>query len=158
MLNLKPMTEDEYSAYIAWVLEDYAREISANFRISMEEARTNSARDIDGILPQGQSTPDHFIYNIELSAQDGETRLGYLWIHVDGDKKRCFIYDIFLHPESRHQGWGRKVLVLLETNMKQQGIRRICLNVFANNHPAQELYSKMGYEFTNMNMQKWLDD
>jgi ribosomal protein S18 acetylase RimI-like enzyme len=158
MLNLQPLTEEEFAAYKAWEVEDYGREISNNYRIPMDEALTSAARDIDGLLGQGLSTPNHFLYNIVLATADKESRLGYLWIYVDDHKKRCFIYDIYLHPEFRHQGWGRKILELLETNLKQQGILRISLHVFANNSIAQELYRKMGYELTGMNMQKWLAD
>jgi ribosomal protein S18 acetylase RimI-like enzyme len=155
-LTLQPMTEDEFSAYKAWVVEDYAREIAENSRISMEEARASSIRDIDGALSQGLATSNQFLYHLVDSAPDPATRLGYLWIEVNSQKQRCFIYDIYLHPQFRHQGWGRKTLDLLEANMRQQGIRRIGLHVFGNNHTAQELYAKMGYEITGLQMQKWL--
>jgi ribosomal protein S18 acetylase RimI-like enzyme len=158
MLNLQPMTEEEYSAYKAWMVEDYAREVSNIYRISIDEALASATKDIDGRLSQGLSTPNYFFYNIVLATNDGESRLGYLWINVDSQKKRCYIDDIYLHAEFRHQGWGRKVLELLETNLKQQGVLRISLHVFANNSIAQELYRKMGYEPTGMNMIKWLDD
>jgi ribosomal protein S18 acetylase RimI-like enzyme len=42
--------------------------------------------------------------------------------------------------------------------MKQRGITRIGLHVFAKNHIAQKLYTKMGYQLIGMNMQKWLTD
>jgi len=158
MLKLQAMTEDEYLAYKAWLVEDYAGDLSRNFRLPMDEARANSAREIDGALSQGLSTPNLFFYNILLAADGGESRLGYLWIEVDSQRKRCFINDIYLHAEFRHQGWGRKVLELLETDMKQQGITRIGLSVFGDNTNAQEFYRKMGYVVTNMNMVKWLGE
>jgi len=158
MLNLQPMSEEEFVAYKEWMVEDYASEISNNFRITMDEARTSATKQIDSMLSQGLSTPNHFLYNIILTTSDGDSRLGYLWIIVEIKKKRCFIADIFLHEEFRHQGWGRKILELLETNMKEEGINRISLSVFANNNIAREFYIKMGYEFTDMNMQKWLVD
>ncbi len=158
MLNLQPMTEEEFIAYKEWMVEDYASEVSNNLRISMDEARMGATQQINSMLSQDLSTPNHFLYNIILTTNAGETRLGYLWIIVDRQKKRCFIADIYLHEEFRHQGWGRKVLELLETNMKEEGVNRISLSVFANNGIAQEFYIKMGYEFTDMNMQKWLVD
>ena len=145
MLTLQPMTAEEYASYKAWVVEDYAREIASNQRISMEEARASSLRDIERALGQGLATPNHFLYHILRVEGAIETRLGYLWIEVDPQKKRCFIFDIFLQPEFRRQGWGRQVLELLETQMKQQGIRRIGLHVFGNNTIAQDLYRKLGY-------------
>jgi ribosomal protein S18 acetylase RimI-like enzyme len=161
MLTLQPMTEDEYVAYKGWLLEDYAKDLSNTYRMSIDEARASAAKETDSTLPQGLATPNHFLYNVALapSAQgDGESRLGYLWIHVDTQRKRCFIYDLYVRAEFRRQGWGRRVLELLETNMKQQGIVRINLNVFANNSIARELYGKMGYAVTDMHMSRWLPD
>ncbi len=158
MIDFQPMTEDEFAAYKAWGVEDYALDISHNYRISMDEARTNAFKDFNDTLSQGTSTPNHYLYNIVASTGVSESRIGYLWIEVDSQKKRCFIYDIVVHAEFRHQGWGRKTLELLETRMKQQGIQRIGLHVFAKNSAARELYSKLGYELTGLNMQKWLVD
>ena len=152
------MTGEEFIASKAWMVEDYANEIANNYRLPMDDARASATKEIDGMLSQGLSTPNHFLYNIVLSTESDESRIGYLWIDVDDQKRRCFIAEIYLHTEFRYQGWGRKTLELLETNMKQQGIARISLHVFANNRIAQELYSKMGYQSTGLNMQKWLID
>ena len=73
---------------------------------------------------------------------------------MDDRKQRCFIAEIYLHPEFRQQGWGRKTLELLETNLKQRGVERISLHVFADNRNAQGLYTKMGYQPTGITMQK----
>jgi ribosomal protein S18 acetylase RimI-like enzyme len=161
MLKLKPMTEDEYAAYKNWLLEDYASDLAENYRMPMGEARASAIKETDATLPQGLATPNHFLYNVLTipgAEGDVESHLGYLWIHVDSQRKRCFIYDIFLRAGFRRQGWGRRVLELLETNMKQQGIIRINLNVFANNSIAREFYSKMGYAVTDMHMSRWLTE
>jgi ribosomal protein S18 acetylase RimI-like enzyme len=161
MLSLQPMTEDEFVAYKSWLLEDYASDLAKNYRMPIEEARASAIKETDATLPQGLATPNHFLYDAVTTSGavcDGESRLGYLWIHVDGQRQRCFIYDIYLRAEFRHQGWGRKILQLLECNMKQQGIIRINLNVFANNSIAREFYSKMGYAVTDMHMSRWLTD
>jgi ribosomal protein S18 acetylase RimI-like enzyme len=86
------------------------------------------------------------------------THIGYLWIIVEPYKQACFIAQIYLHPEHRRQGWGRATLTLLEQRMRQQGIRRISLHVFAENSPAQDLYRSLGYIVTDINMQKLLPD
>ena len=110
------------------------------------------------MLGQGLSTPHQYLYNIILSKEGGETYIGYLWIEAEDERKRCFIADISLHEQFRHQGWGQKILEILESDMKQRGITRIGLHVFAKNHIAQKLYTKMGYQLIGMNMQKWLTD
>ena len=158
MLYLQPMTENEFVAYKNWMIEDYARDLASNYRLSLDEAQLISAREMEASLSQGRVTPNHYLYSIVIPTGDGESPIGYLWLEVDSQKKRCFICDIFLHPEFRHQGWGRKVLELLDNAMKQQGITRIGLHVFANNTIAQEFYRKMGYQLTGLNMQKTLVD
>ena len=154
MLDLQPMTDEEFIKYKAWLIEDYAGAISINTHLPMDEARSFSLKDIE----QSLASPNQHLYNIVLETESEQSQMGSLWIDVDSQSKRCFINDIVLHPEFRGQGWGQKTLELLETMLKEQGITRISLNVFANNSTAQALYRKMGYEVTNMRMQKWLSE
>ena len=111
---------------------------------------------MDGLLHQGLSTPNHFLYHIVLGEGAANSRIGYLWIEVDEQKRRCFIADIYLFPEYQKQGWGRKTLELLDLKMKEADINRINLHVFANNQVALNLYTSMGYQTIDMTMQKWL--
>jgi ribosomal protein S18 acetylase RimI-like enzyme len=99
--------------------------------------------------------------NLDNANRDTASRqahMGYLWIIVDDQKRACFIAQIYLHPEFRRQGFGRKTLELLHTRMHQRGIQRINLHVFADNTTAQHLYRSLGYQTTDLNMQKWLED
>lgn len=158
MIELLEMSEAEFEAYKAWEVEDYGKEIAANYRIPIEEARLSASQQINTTLPQGLNTPNHTLYTIVYSTGTSRSSIGYLWISVEEDRKSCFIYDIYLHPEFRNHGLGRTTLELLETVMKQGGIKRIGLHVFGNNKIAQELYLKLDYQVTGWNMQKWLDD
>lgn len=158
MIELQVMSEAEFEAYKTWEVEDYAKEIATNYRIPIEEARLNASQQINTTLAQGLNTPNHTLYMIVNSTEPSKSNIGYLWISVEEDRKSCFIYDIYLHPEFRNHGWGRSTLELLETVMKQRGIKRIGLHVFSNNKIAQELYQKLDYQVTGWNMQKWLDD
>ena len=158
MLQLHLMTPEEFTAYKAWMVEDYAKNNAENYRLLLEEARINSSKEIDGLINQGFSTPNQYLYNIILSGETENCYIGYLWVDIDDQKKRCFVADIYINPDNRHQGWGRKTLELLDLNMKQRGITRIVLHVFGNNQIAQELYKKMGYQVIGLNMQKWLND
>jgi ribosomal protein S18 acetylase RimI-like enzyme len=106
-------------------------------------------------LPTARTAPDQ---PADPNAAGALVRIGYLWIIVDDHKRACFIAQIYLHPEFRGQGFGRKTLELLQARMQQRGIRRINLHVFADNTTAQHLYRRLGYETTDINMQKWLED
>jgi ribosomal protein S18 acetylase RimI-like enzyme len=158
MILLQEMTEADFAEYKLFTVEDYAQNIAQNYRTSIEDARTSSANQINGLLSQGLATPQHFLFNIVLAEQKDEQRIGYLWLEVDEQKKRCFIYDIFLYETYRGQGFGKTTLKLLEAKMVEKKIESISLHVFAHNTAARELYSKLGYQFTGFNMQKWLVD
>jgi ribosomal protein S18 acetylase RimI-like enzyme len=152
------MTEEQFAAYKAWMVEDYAQEIAKNYRLSINIALAGAASDVDRQLSQGLATPNHFFYNIVLLTESGESCIGSLWFDVDDQMQRCWLGDIYLQAEFRHQGWGSKTLDLLETDMRQRGITSISLHVFAANRIAQAFYGKMGYHPTGINMQKWLSE
>ncbi len=158
MLELQLMTEAEFESYKSWEIEDYAQEISKNYLLPIEESRLEAEKQINEMLGQGVLTPRQFLYMIVHLTENSRSNLGYLWVVLDEERKRCFIADIYFHPEFRRQGWGRKVLELLEIKVKSCGVNRISLHVFVNNRIAQDLYTKMGYQVTGLNMQKWLDD
>ncbi len=156
MVYLKEMIQEEFSEYKPFLIESYAQDISRNYRISIDEARASSASQINEFLGNGLSTPNQYLYNILLSGSNDDEYIGYLWLDVDSTKQRCYIYDIYLHEAFRGQGLGRQTLELIEAKMNEINIQRIGLNVFADNAVARDLYSKMGYQVTSLNMQKWL--
>jgi ribosomal protein S18 acetylase RimI-like enzyme len=45
----------------------------------------------------------------------------------------------------------------LEELARGMGIREVALHVFGHNHAARALYEKAGYEITNINMTRTLD-
>jgi ribosomal protein S18 acetylase RimI-like enzyme len=156
MIHLHEMTDAEFSEYKRVLIEEYAQDVSHNYHIPLEEARVSSAKQIDGMLSQGLSTPNQFLYTIRLSEGASDVQIGYLWLDIHEMKRRCILCDIYLYKEFRGKGWGRKTLELFETLMAERGIRKISLHVFANNSVARLLYVKLGYQVTGLNMEKWL--
>lgn len=157
MIQLNDMTESEFLNYKPLLIEDYAQDISRNARIPIDEARSRSNNQIDGLLSEGLSTPNHFLYTIRLKNGETDEQIGYLWLNVDKKKLSCFICDIYLHEPFRGNGWGRKTLELVEIQMTEQNIQKIGLHVFGDNAIARRLYTKLGYQVTGLNMQKWLE-
>ena len=158
MIRLREMTEGEVSKYKPFLVEGYAQDISRNYRIPIDDARTRSASQFDRLLSQGISTPNQSLYIVLLDDGNAIVPIGYLWLGVDETQHRCFIYDIHLHKEFRGRGWGRETLELVETRMKERGIGKIGLHVFSDNAIARGLYEKLGYQVVSVNMQKWLAD
>ena len=154
MVRFRDMTADEFAAYRAWLLEDYAGEIARNRHIALDDARRSSEHQIAEILPDGQATPNHLLF-VLLADSTGEP-VGYLWCHVEPDKRQAFIYDIVIHEPHRRQGHGRSALLQLEQLLMARGIERLGLHVFGDNHRAQALYQKLGYRIAGVSMQKEL--
>jgi ribosomal protein S18 acetylase RimI-like enzyme len=154
MVRFRDMTADEFTAYRAWSVENYAGNIARNYRIALEDARRSSEEQTAELLPDGRATPNHLLF--VLLADSTAEPVGYLWCRLEPDKKRAFVYDIVIHEAYRRQGYGRSVLLQLEQLLAAQGIERLGLHVFGDNARAQALYQKLGYRITGISMQKEL--
>jgi len=55
-------------------------------------------------------------------------------------------FEVFVRSESRRQGIASRLITELKTWAKQNEIKRIELEVFANNQSAIELYKKSGFK------------
>jgi RimJ/RimL family protein N-acetyltransferase len=60
----------------------------------------------------------------------------------------------YLNPDVRGKGFSKEVMVLLESEVKKQGLSSIGLHVFGHNKTAIRLYEKSGYRVTNQVMMK----
>ena len=151
MVTLRPMTEAEFVPHMEFLREDYAQERSKSGETPIEEERENSNKQIEGLIPQGLATPDHYFWTV---TDEGGAGVGWLWVHVDPAKGRAFIYDIEFVPEQRGKGYGRQTLEVLESTLRPMGVRRIGLNVFGKNVVARHLYDTAGYYVVATAMQK----
>jgi len=154
MVRFRDMTADEFAAFRAWSVEDYAGNIARNYRIALEDARRSSEEQTAELLPQGRETPNHLLF-VLLADATGEP-VGYLWCHLEPDKKWAFVYSIVIHEPYRRQGYGGSALLQLEPLLTAQGIERLGLHVFGDNPRAQALYQRLGYRITDTSMQKQL--
>jgi ribosomal protein S18 acetylase RimI-like enzyme len=151
MVTLRPMTESEYTPYIAFLREDYARERAESRQTSIDEERAISNQQTESLVPQGLATPQHYFWTV----LDGDgAAIGSLWVFVELALARAFIYDIALAAEQRGKGYGRQTLDALEEAMRAMGVTRITLNVFAKNAVARHLYDRQGYYVVATTMQK----
>ena len=56
------------------------------------------------------------------------------------------IITIGVNPEMRRQGIGSAMIGIIEKTLLNQGVKKIFLEVAANNTPAQKLYENMGFK------------
>ncbi len=148
---LRPMTESEYQRLRDAIFEDYAREVANVSSISMEEGRKAAAHQFDTLLPDGMASKGHYFWKIVSGNGDA---VGDLWVLVESEKARAFIYFIGIDEQYRGQGYSKEAMLALETTVKPLGANHIDLNVFGNNSVAIRLYENLGYKPTAINMRK----
>jgi len=151
MLTLDPMTEAEYAQFDATLWTDYAAERARNLRTSVEYERESGQRQRAELLPDGMHTANHHFWNM-VDADAGV--VGKLWVFVDGEKQRAYIYDIVVDAAHRRKGYARQALAALDQFVRPLGITHIGLNVFGDNPGAKSLYEQMGYYTVATMMQK----
>lgn len=151
MLRLRAMTESEFEHFRDRNLEGYAQDRARNFGASVERERAAATRQYAELLKDGVHSAGHYFWVV--LAEAGE-EIGQLWAYRGEGEERAFLYYIEVLPPYRGRGYGAGALELLEEELRQRGVRRIALNVFADNAPAQRLYARQGYQVTNCQMQK----
>ena len=147
---LRDMNLDEYAPFMKMTIEGYKQ-----VKIKMQEWTAEEADDtankmfgkllIDGIDTQNQ----HF----KVLTSDEKT-VGYIWFEMRESikVKAAFINFIFLLPEYRGSGLGRKAIEILKELSKEMGANRIELHVFGFNVDAIRLYLNTGFEQTHVLM------
>ena len=155
MLNLVPMTEAEFAAYIAGAVRSYAEAHIRAGDALPEEALARAQKDYDELLPDGLRSKDDFLFTL---TDDALGAIGMIWFELRERRgaKSAYIYDFEVREDFRGQGFGRRSLEALEAKLSEFGVRSIGLNVFGYNQAARALYEKMGYQITGMGMAKQL--
>ena len=142
-VTLRPMSAEEYEAFREWGLEEYADEIARAARIPADAARDRAARDTAALLPDGFATEGHRFF---VAEEDGR-RVGTLWFaaHETRGGRVAWLYDVVVDEDHRRRGVGRRIMQLLEDEVREAGFGRIELNVWGHNEGARHLYESLGY-------------
>ena len=152
MITLRPLHTDEFPAFAAYFVPDYAAEIVANFGIPLTDALIQAAQDLALDLPQGPDSPGEILMAITLS----DHLIGYLFYAIDLTSQSAFIKDFHILPPYQSQGHGTAAIAALIALLKPQGITQLRLRVAAKNAAAHRLYTKLGFFPTGINMAKTL--
>lgn len=151
VIQLRKMTDAEFAAFKAFLYEDYAQDRARGMGTPIEEERKNATQQIDQLTGDGLASSAHHYW--KLVAEDSSA-VGDLWVFVEPDKPRAFIYFIGVDDAQRGKGYGQQALAALEDALRPLGVRRIELNVFGDNTTAQRLYARAGYEVSAIYMRK----
>lgn len=78
-------------------------------------------------------------------ALDGERVVGYAGLAVLAPDE-AWVQNIAVHRDAQHRGIGRRLLDDLLAEAARRGVRRVLLEVAANNARAQLMYARAGFE------------
>ncbi|MEZ8637329.1 GNAT family N-acetyltransferase [Vibrio cyclitrophicus] len=150
MIKLRPMTSSEYPAYCDYFIDDYSREIVENYGHSLDRAIELANQELLRSFPNGLETNVHAL----LCVESGSELVGYLWHSINAADKSTFIYDFFIFPNFRNNGYGKLAISVLESQLKSVGIEQIKLRVAYQNQRALKLYQEIGFAISGYNMSK----
>ncbi|HEY1348574.1 MAG TPA: GNAT family N-acetyltransferase [Ktedonobacteraceae bacterium] len=154
MVTLQPMTEAEFLRLIEPVIAGYARSHVEDGQWTEHEAGEKSRQETQKLLPAGVATPNHYLFTILGAAQQ---KVGMLWFEVRTSQRTAFVYYVGIDEPFQRRGYASEAFGELERVVAALGCTRISLHVFGRNRAAVELYTKSGYEMTNILMTKRLD-
>ncbi len=154
MIELKPMTAQAYEHFTALSRVDFAAAKSRAERLSISEGQKIATDAWINLLPQGQETPLHHFYTAWKDGQD----IGMVWFKEERDWETPYgyLYQVWVWDQYQRQGLAKALMAGLEEKLKQLGLPRLRLHVFAFNERAIGLYEKLGFETTNIMMVKEL--
>ena len=92
---------------------------------------------------------------------DRETPVGYIVLtfgySFEFHGRDSFIDELYIEPQYRRQGIGRRAMQFVEERARKLGVNAIHLEVDQGNDPAAELYRRAGYDdHARFLMTKWL--
>jgi DNA-binding MarR family transcriptional regulator/GNAT superfamily N-acetyltransferase len=126
--------EPARSADARWCFEQYFRELAARFDTGFDPRKSNSARARELTPPAGV-----FV----VARLDGRP-IGCGALKVK-DGKLGEIKRMWLHPDARGLGIGRRLLEALEAHARQFGLRTLRLETNQTLKEARALYRSCGY-------------
>lgn len=154
-MRLVPMTQPEYDRWLENAVREYADDKVRAGTWQPSDALERSAKDFAKLLPEGVHSKDQHLYMLEDEAAG--KKVGMIWVAaVDWGKPIAFIYDIAVDEDQRGKGYGKQAMLALEDVVRGLGLDEIGLHVFGHNTIARDLYLKVGYEITDLNMVKKL--
>lgn len=157
IVRLRPMTKEEFAAWLPWAIEDYAGEDVEHKRVEPGRARDNMTAFLGSALARGPRTEGHHLSIVE-DAATGE-RVGYTWWgERDLDAgPAAWVYDVYIDEPHRGKGYGRGLMEAVEAQVREAGLARMELHVWVDNDRAIQLYRSLGFVPAGMEMFKPLD-
>jgi len=149
MIKLVLMNSDEYQKYITSAIKSYAEEKVLSGNWNQEESISKAEEEYTKLLPNGEKTESNFLYTI----LNDDKAIGVIWL-AQKSEKEGFIYEINILEKYQGFGYAKEAMKQIESVGKKLGMIKIGLHVFGHNKVARGLYEKLGYQTTNVLMEK----
>ncbi|MCM3690869.1 GNAT family N-acetyltransferase [Neobacillus niacini] len=149
MIKLVLMSSDEYQEYISSAIKSYAEEKVLSGNWNQEESMSKAEEEYTRLLPNGEKTESNFLYTI----QKDDSAIGVIWLAQLSEIKG-YIYDIYIVEKYQGMGYAKEAMIQIEKIGQKLGMKKIGLHVFGHNKVARGLYDKLGYQTTNVLMEK----
>jgi ribosomal protein S18 acetylase RimI-like enzyme len=149
MIKLVLMNADEYRKYLYSAIKSYAEEKVLSGNWTQEESISKAEEEYKRLLPKGEKTENNFLYTI----LDHDKAVGAIWLAQLSEEKG-YIYDINIVEIYQGLGYGKEAMKQIENVGQKLGMKKIGLHVFGHNKVARGLYEKLGYQTTNVLMEK----
>lgn len=144
-INIVPISEDEYDAYIDQRIKSYAVELlkAEIDRLTSKEMAMKKAIDLfDELFPQGYHTTGYNFSRIKL---DDKIIGIVISFHGNDYHKSSRLVDIEIIQEFRNQGIGTHVVKTVLQEAKSNDSEYISLFVFKHSPRSKNLYERLGF-------------
>jgi ribosomal protein S18 acetylase RimI-like enzyme len=154
-MKITPMSEAEYDVWAPRSCAGYAADKMRASSLTKAEADKIAQADFERLLPDGLKSKDNFLFALKDEKQN---LAGFSWFVVRDpeENRRAFVCDIVVEEAYRGKGYGKQLMLFMENEAKKMGLKRIGLHVFGFNKTAIGLYQSLGYETTDLVMDKSL--
>lgn len=151
-VRFEPMTDADFQAYLRRAIPEYAHEYVHTGNWHPDEAVGRARDQFMRIFPQGPHSPHQHLFTV----WDADTQVGMLWYTLDETrrKKMAFLSDFFIMMEYQKRGYEDAALGLLESQLREQGVVRMEINLFAHNTQERVLYEKHGFGVVSLYLGK----
>ena len=152
MVQLVPMSDAEFQAYVDYAIPHYAQENVQTGRWPEDSSLDLARQEFSGMLPDGLATENQSLFSI----RDEDAAVGMIWLGVRdrASGRKGYLYDILIYEPYRRRGFATQAFRLIEEEARAMGVSSIDLHVFGHNQAARALYTKLGYVTTNVMMSK----
>lgn len=147
------MIDAEFETWLSDAVFAYAADKVASGQWSQEVALELSRKEHEELLPQGLASAGNYLFRI--LAPSGEA-VGDLWfaVRTKFGLPIAYVYNVEIAQQHRRRGHAYQAFLALEREVQALTLHGVALHVFGHNHAARALYTKLGYEPTNINLFK----